>query len=99
MVYGCPGEFQIFHVNYMNDDLVQLHATFCHMEGLGVHYYKSCRVYYRDSHCCSVVRRGIQLFLDNGSIRIKGNIDDYGVNMIENYLVEDVFDDEYISNG
>ena len=28
MVFGCLGEFQIFDVNHMNDDLVQLHVTF-----------------------------------------------------------------------
>ena len=33
MVSGCPGEFRIFDVEYMNEDLVQLHATFFHMAG------------------------------------------------------------------
>ena len=33
MVSGCPGEFRIFYVEHMNEYLVQLHATFCHMTG------------------------------------------------------------------
>ena len=46
MVSGCPGEFRIFDVDYMNADLVQLHATFCHMAGQVEHQYGSYRV------CC-----------------------------------------------
>ena len=33
IVFGCPGEFMIFYVEYMNEDLVQLHGTFCHTAG------------------------------------------------------------------
>ena len=33
MVSGFPGEFRIFYMEYMNEDLVQLHATFVHMAG------------------------------------------------------------------
>ena len=33
MVSGCPGEFRIFDVEHMNEDLVQLHATCCHSAG------------------------------------------------------------------
>ena len=43
MVFGCSGEFHIFDVNHMNDDLVQLHATLCHMNGQEDHNYGSCR--------------------------------------------------------
>ena len=38
MVFGCPGEFHIFDVNHMNDDLIQLHATFSHMDGQEEHH-------------------------------------------------------------
>ena len=44
MVYGCPNEFYIFDVNCMNDDLVQLNATFCHMYVQEVHHYGSCQI-------------------------------------------------------
>ena len=30
-------------MNYMNDDLVQLHATFCHMDGQEEHHLGSVR--------------------------------------------------------
>ena len=49
MVFGCPGEFRIFDVNHMNDDLVQLHTTFCHMDGQIEHHCRSYRICYRDS--------------------------------------------------
>ena len=76
MVFGCPGEFHIFDVNHMNDDLVQLHATFCHLDGQEEHHYGSCRICCRDSCGCSIVRKGVQLLLDNGTIKISGNRDD-----------------------
>ena len=44
MVYGCPGEFWIFDVNHKNGDLVQLQATFCHMDGQEEHYYGSFQI-------------------------------------------------------
>ena len=46
MVSGFPGEFRIFYMEYMNEDLVQLHATFYHMVGQVEHQYGSCRI------CC-----------------------------------------------
>ena len=70
MVYGCPSEFWIFYVNYMNDDLVQLHATFWHMDGQEEHHYRSCQIYCRASRGYSIIRRGVQLFLDNGTIKV-----------------------------
>ena len=82
----------------MDDDLVQLHTAFCHMDGQEVHHYRSCQICCRDSHGYSVVRRGVQLLLDNGTIIITGNRDDYnGANMIEDYFVEAMSDDEYVS--
>ena len=33
MVYGCLGVFIILYVEHMNDDLVQMHVTSCHMAG------------------------------------------------------------------
>ena len=42
MVSKFPGEFRIFDVEHMNDDLVQFHATFCHMAGQVEHHYGSC---------------------------------------------------------
>ena len=45
MVYGCPGEFHIFHMNHTNDGLVQLHATFCHMDGQLEHHYGSFQIF------------------------------------------------------
>ena len=76
MVSGCPGEFKIFDVEYMNEDLVQLHATFCHMAGKVEHHYGSCRVCCRNSRGCSIVRKGVQLLLDNGTIKVTGQRDD-----------------------
>ena len=64
MVSGCPGEFRIFDVEYMNEDLVQLHATFYHMAGQVEHQYGSCRVCCRDSQGCSIMKNGVQLLLD-----------------------------------
>ena len=44
------------------------------------------------------MRRGIQLLLDNGTIKVSGNRDDYnGINVIEDCLAETVSDDEYAS--
>ena len=92
MVFGCPREFRIFDVEHMNDDLIQLHSTFCHMTGQVEHHYGSCRVCCRDSRGCSIVRKGIQLLLDNGTIKISGQIDNYyEVNEIE---VEEESDDD-----
>ena len=97
MVYGCPDEFQIFDVNYMNDDLVQLNATLCHMDGREEHHYGSCQICCRDSRGCSIVRRYFQLLLDNGTIKVTGNKDDYnGVNVIEDSLVEAMSYDGYV---
>ena len=45
MVYGCPGEFKFFDVEYINEDLVKLHATFCHLAGQVEHQYGSCRIW------------------------------------------------------
>ena len=73
MVYGCPGEFRIFNVNYMNDDLVQLHTTFSQMDGHEIHHYGSYQICCGDSNGCSIVRRGVQLLLDKGTIRVTGN--------------------------
>ena len=71
----------------MNDDLVQLHATFCYMDGQQRHSYGSCRICCRDSRGCSIVRRGIQRLLDEFIIQVTRIRDDYnGVNMIEDYL-------------
>ena len=98
MVCGYPTEFQIFDINYMDDDLVQLHATFYHMDGQEVHHYESYQIRCGDCCGCSLVRRGVQLLLDNCTIRFTGNKDDYnGVNVIEDYSVEAMSDDEYVS--
>ena len=98
MVFGGPGEFRIFDVNHMNNDLVQLHATFCHMDGQEEHYYGSCQICCRDFRGCSIVRRGIQLLLDNGTIKVSSNKDDYrGINVMDDCLVETVSNDEYAS--
>ena len=59
MVFGCPGEFQIFDVDHMNDDLMQLHATFFLMAGQVEHHYGSFQVCCRDSRGCSIVRKGV----------------------------------------
>ena len=43
------------------------------------------------------MRKVVQLFLDNGTIKISGNINDYNViNVIEDCLAETVLDDEYV---
>ena len=44
------------------------------------------------------MRKVVQLFLDNGTIKISGNINDYNViNVIEDFLAETVSDDAYAS--
>ena len=58
-VSGCPGEFKIFDVDYLNEDLVQLHATFCHTAGQVEHQYGSCIVYCRDPRGCSIMKKGV----------------------------------------
>ena len=57
MVSRCPSEFIIFNVEYMNEDLVQLQATFYHTAGKVEHQYGSCLVCCRDSRGCLVVKR------------------------------------------
>ena len=66
------------------------------MEGQETHHYASCWICCRDSCGCSIVRKGIQLLLDNGTIKVSGNKDDY-VNMVEVCLDETASDDEYAS--
>ena len=96
MVSGCPGEFIIFDVEHMNDDLVQMHAIFYHMAGQVEHQYGSCRICCRDSRGCSIVRKGIQLLLDNGTIKVSGQRDNYyEVNEIE--VDDESYNDEYAS--
>ena len=44
------------------------------------------------------MRKGVQLSLDNGTIKTSGNGDDYcGINVIQDCLAETVLDDEYAS--
>ena len=84
MVSRCPGEFIIFDVEYMNEELVQLNATFCHTVGQVEHQYGSCQVCCRDPRGCSIVRKGVQLLLDNGTIKVTSQRDDYHeVDMVE----------------
>ena len=100
MVSGYPGEFIIFDVEYMNEDLVQLHATFCHMASQVEHQYGSCRICCWDSRGCSIIRKGVQLLLDNETIKVTCQMDDYHeVNEIEVCLAEEESDDEYASAG
>ena len=66
------------------------------MEGQERHHYGSCRICCKDSRGCSIVRKGIQLLLDNGTIKVSGNRDDY-VNMVEVCSDETASDDEYAS--
>ena len=98
MVFVCPGEFHIFDMDHMNDDLVQFHATFCHMDGQEEHHYGSFQICCRDYRGCSIVRKGVQLLLDNVTIKVSGNRDDYrGINVIEDCSTETMSDDEYAS--
>ena len=44
------------------------------------------------------MRKGVQLLLENGTIKVSSNRDDYrGINVIEDCLAETVSDDEYVS--
>ncbi|CAI8588867.1 unnamed protein product [Vicia faba] len=62
------------------------------------HHYASCWVCCMDSRGCSLVRRGIQLLLDNGTIKVLSQTDDYHeVNKIKVCLAEVESDDEYAS--
>ena len=68
------------------------------MDGQVEHHYGSCRVCCRDSRGCSIVIRGIQLLLNNGTVKVSGQRDDYHeFNMIEVCLADDESDDEYAS--
>ena len=90
MVSGCPGEFRSFDLEHLNEDLVRLHATFCHTAGQVGHQYGSCIVCYRDPRGCSIVKKGVKLLLDNGTIKITGQRDDYHeVDMVEFCLTEE----------
>ena len=85
-------------MEYMNEDLVQLHATFCHMAGQVEHQYGSCQICCRDSRGCSIVKKNVQLLLDNGTIKVTGQRNDYDeVDMIEVCMAEEESDDEYAS--
>ena len=65
MISGCPGEFIIFDVEHLNEDLVQLHATFGRTAGQVEHQYGSCvvccqdppRMFYCESGCSIAVRQ------------------------------------------
>ena len=76
MVYGCPGEFIIFDVEYMNEDLVQLHVTFYHLAGQVEHQYGSCRICCRDSRGCSIVGKVLNFYwtMELSRLRVKGMI-------------------------
>ena len=81
----------------MNEDLVQLHATFYHLAGQLEHQYGSCRICCQDSRGCSIVRKGVQLLLDNETIKVTGQRDDYHeVDMV--CLAEEESEDEYASS-
>ena len=91
-------EFIIFYVEYMNEDLVQLHATFFHMAGQVEHQYGSCRVCCRDSRRCSIIKKGVQLLLDNEIIKVISQRDNYHeVDMVEVCLMEEESEEEYAS--
>ena len=61
------------------------------------HQYGSCHICYRASRGCFIVRRGVQLLLDNGTIKVSGIRNGYnGINMIEDCLAETVSNDEYV---
>ena len=82
MVHGCPGQYQVFDINLVRADLVQMHATFCGMSGFARHNYGSCKICCRDSRGCSTVRRDLQQLLDDGTIQILRNRNENEVNMI-----------------
>src|SRR4051812_32372227 len=94
MVYGCPGPYRVYNINYSRADLVQMHATLCQGQNFRMHHYGSCRICCVDSHRCSIVRRDLQVLLDNGTIEIYRNRDEIEVNMIGCYphelLVSDI---------
>ena len=85
-------------MEYLNEDLVQLHVTFCRTAGQVEHQYGSCIVCCRDPRGCSIVREGVQLLLDNGTIKITGQRDDYHeVDMVEVSLMVEESEEEYAS--
>src|SRR4051812_47367168 len=71
-----------------------MHATLCQGRNFRQHHYGSCRICCVDSHGCSIVRRDLQVLLDNGTIEIYRNRDENEVNMIGCYphelLVSDI---------
>ncbi|CAI8617493.1 unnamed protein product [Vicia faba] len=98
MVSECPGEFRIFEVEHLNEDLVQLHATFFRTAGQVEHQYGSCVVCCQDPRGCSIVIEGVQLLLDNGTMKVTGQRDDYHeIDMVEVCLMGEESEEEYAS--
>ena len=77
---------------------MQSHATFCHTAGQVEHQYESCIVCCQNPRGCSIVREGLQLLLDNGTIKITGHRDDYHeIDIVEVCLMEEESEEEYAS--
>ena len=75
---------------------MQLHATFCRTAGQVEHQYGSCIVCCQDPQGCSIVREGVQFLLDNGTIKITGQRNDYHeVDMVEVCLMGEESEEEY----
>ena len=74
------------------------HATFCRTAGQVEHQYGSCIVCCQNPRGCSIVREGVQLLLDNGTIKITRQIDFYHeIDMVEVCLMEEESEEEYAS--
>src|SRR4051812_33682914 len=71
-----------------------MHATLCRGPSFRQHHYGSCSICCVDPHGCSIVRRDLQVLLDNGTIQIYRNRNEDEVNMVGCYphelLVSDI---------
>ncbi|XP_058774539.1 uncharacterized protein LOC131648830 [Vicia villosa] len=85
IVYGCPGKYQIYHVQHIRGSLVEMHTTLCEYS----HYednHASCIICSIDSRGCYIVRKDLQEMLDQGLIEILRDRDKDDVNVIEPYF-------------
>ena len=52
--------YQVYDLNLVREDLVQMHATFFIMGGFARHNYKFCRICSEDSRGCATIKANLQ---------------------------------------
>ncbi|KAI5444422.1 hypothetical protein KIW84_012882 [Lathyrus oleraceus] len=69
MVDGCPGEFKVFDVRFIQRSLVQMHKDICLVSNCE-HDHDSCVICSINPGGCEIVKRDIQRLMDEGMIQI-----------------------------